>query len=147
MEAEINNTVPEAEITDNGTEESAAAVPVPVEENAKEETPDYEELLKSDMKELARDLFDDGEIEITDLKDPIRYGALRDLGLTPKEAFLASGGRVQKADNRSHLSSSVPRNMSSPFSEMSRDHLEMARELFGEMSDVEIRSLYRKVTQ
>lgn len=147
METEINTTVPEAEISDNGTEESATRAPISEEKPVSEETPDYEELLKSDMKELARDLFDSEEIEITDLKDPIRYGALRDLGLTPKEAFLASGGRVQKADNRSHLSSSVPRNMSSPFSEIPRDHLEMARELFGEMSDGEIRSLYRKVTQ
>ena len=107
----------------------------------------YEELLISDMNELSEQFSDGSGIKITDLKNPLRYGALRDLGLTPKEAYLASGGRKEKADNRAHLSSSVPRKTVSSFSEMPRAELDAAREIFGDISDSEIRNLYRKVTQ
>ena len=107
----------------------------------------YEELLISDMNELSEQFSDGAGIKITDLKNPLRYGALRDLGLTPKEAYLASGGRKEKADNRAHLSSSVPRKTVSSFSEMPRAELDAAREIFGDISDSEIRNLYRKVTQ
>ena len=103
--------------------------------------------LISDMNELSEQFSDGAGIKITDLKNPLRYGALRDLGLTPKEAYLASGGRKEKTDNRSHLSSSVPRKMASPFSEIPRAELDAARELFADMSDSEIRNLYKKVTQ
>lgn len=108
---------------------------------------DYAALVESDMRELTLEFSPNEPIKITDLKNPARYGALRDLGLTPKEAYLASGSRIERADNRAHLSSSVPRNMTSSFSEIPRAHMDMARELFGDMSDGEIKNLYRKVTQ
>ena len=107
----------------------------------------YEELLVSDMNELSDEFAENGRIKITDLKNPLRYGALRDLGLTPKEAYLASGGRKERTDNRSHLSSSVPRKTAAAFSEIPRAELDAARELFSDISDSEIRNLYRKVTQ
>ena len=107
----------------------------------------YEELLVSDMNELSDEFAENGRIKITDLKNPLRYGALRDLGLTPKEAYLASGGRKERTDNRSHLSSSVPRKTAAEFSEIPRAELDAARELFSDISDSEIRNLYRKVTQ
>ena len=108
---------------------------------------DYAELLKSDMNELTEEFSSGEAMKITDLKNPIRYGALRDLGLTPKEAYLASGGRKEKLDNRAHLSSSVPRKMSTAFTEIPRAELDAARELFSDMNDSEIRNLYKKVTQ
>lgn len=111
------------------------------------ESPDFEEILKNDMLELSGEFSTTGKMSISDLKNPIRYGALRDLGLTPREAYLASGGRKEAYDNRAHLSSSVPRKMSSQFCEIPRAELDAARELFGDMSDGEIRNLYRKVTQ
>lgn len=120
---------------------------IPETEQSAKSEPDYGELLDSDMRELSAEFQPDGKIKITDLKNPVRYGALRDLGLTPKEAYLASGGRRERADNRAHLSSSVPRAMTSAFSEIPRSELETARELFGDMSDSEIRNLYKKVTQ
>ena len=120
---------------------------IPETEQSAKSEPDYSELLDSDMRELSAEFQPDGKIKITDLKNPVRYGALRDLGLTPKEAYLASGGRRERADNRAHLSSSVPRAMTSAFSEIPRSELETARELFGDMSDSEIRNLYKKVTQ
>ena len=108
---------------------------------------DYSRRVDEDMRSLSEELTDGREIRITDLKDPHRYGALRDLGLTPKEAYLASGGRKERADNRAHLSSSVPRRMTASFSEIPRAELDAARELFSDMSDSEIRNLYKKVTK
>lgn len=116
-------------------------------EDAPEESPDYAEILEADMNELSEEFSPGAQIKITDLRNPIRYGALRDLGLTPKEAYLASGGKKEKANNRAHLSSSVPRKISASFSEMPRAELDAARELFSDMSDSEIRNLYRKVTK
>lgn len=118
-------------------------------ENAAQPAPetDYSRLVEEDMRSLSEELTDGREIRITDLKDPLRYGALRDLGLTPKEAYLASGGRKERADNRAHLSSSVPRRMTASFSEIPRAELDAARELFSDMSDSEIRNLYKKVTK
>lgn len=111
------------------------------------ESADYAELLRSDMNELTKEFSANETIKITDLKNPIRYGALRDLGLSPKEAYLASGGRKERVDNRAHLSSSVPRKMAASFSEIPKAELDTAREIFTDMSDSEIKNLYRKVTQ
>ena len=116
-------------------------------ESGEEEGTDYEALVKDDMSHLSEELLSGEEINISDLKNPLRYGALRDLGLTPKEAYLASGGRVEKTDNRSHLFPSVPRTSTNSFSEIPRSQLEAARNIFVGMSDSEIRKLYRKVTQ
>ena len=116
-------------------------------ENAENEATDYGELLKSDMLEISSEFSPEKEIKISELKNPLRYGALRDLGLTPKEAYLASGGKKEAEDNRAHLSSSVPRKISSLFSEMPRAEFDAAREIFGDMSDSEIRNLYKKVSQ
>ena len=129
------------------TEESAKTVPTENECPEQEDKVDYGELLKTDMQEIAAEFSPHESIKITDLKNPVRYGALRDLGLTPKEAYLASGGRKETADNRSHLFSSVPRAVSSSFSEIPRAELDAARDLFADMSDSEIRNLYKKVTQ
>ena len=136
------------EITDTAVNQSEnKEAEIPTREEKENEDTDYKELLKADMLELSGEFSPGKEMDISDLKNPIRYGALRDLGLTPKEAYLASGGRKEIADNRSHLSSSVPKKFSSHFSEMPRAELDAARELFGELSDTQIRNLYKKVTQ
>lgn len=141
---EAEAAVTDLTVTEKGDDNSPEIAET---KDAAESEPDYSELLDSDMRELSAEFQPDGKIKITDLKNPVRYGALRDLGLTPKEAYLASGGRRERADNRAHLSSSVPRAMTSAFSEIPRSELEVARELFGDMSDSEIRNLYKKVTQ
>ena len=154
MTSENENLITDLPSTEGGelsakdSEISEEALSLPAaDELAKEEHTDYGELLKSDMQELSEEFSRKETLRITDLKDPLRYGALRDLGLTPREAYLASGGKKEKLDNRTHLSSSVPRKMSVPFSEIPRSELDAARELFDGMSDTEIRNLYRKVTQ
>lgn len=128
-----------ADITSNDTPAEA--------ERENDNAVDYAEVLKSDMKELSEEFSDGDNIQITDLKNPMRYGALRDMELTPREAYLASGGKKEKIDNRAHLSSSVPRKLAASFSEIPKSELEAARELFEDMSDSEIRNLYKKVTQ
>lgn len=126
---------------------SETIFPADSEDGSEGSDTDYEKLLDSDMAALTEEFSSDSPIEISDLKDPLRYGALRDLGLCPKEAYLASGGRKEKNDNRAHLFSSVPAKSSSRFSEIPRAELYAARELFSDMSDSEIRNLYKKVTQ
>lgn len=109
---------------------------------------DYEELERADMEELCS-LFPNlrGKTKITELDNPLRYAALRDLGLTPKEAYLATSEPIQKYDNRSHLKSSVPRSAAAPADILTRSELEAARELFSGLSDREIQKLYKKVSR
>lgn len=78
------------------------------------------------------------------LPDPIRFAELRDLGLSAREAYLAtSGGRRQ--DNRAHLHSAYPSPAHTPAG-MSDDELRRARELFSDLSDTEIRKLYKRIS-
>ena len=51
---------------------------------------DYERLEREDIAELCRE-FPELKIDsLTELDNPLRYGALRDMGLTPTEAYLAT---------------------------------------------------------
>ena len=107
---------------------------------------DYAAVLDADMAELRAEFPElDGMKDIYELANPVRFGALRDLGLSAREAYLASGGRRTVYDNRRHLIASVPRTAISAAVSMPRRELDMARELFGDMSDTDIQKLYRKV--
>ena len=109
---------------------------------------DYAAVLNADIEELKAEFPELGAMEsISELADPIRFGALRDLGLTAKEAYLASGGKRRAYDNRTHLVASVPGGARSAVDGISRQELDMARDLFGGMSESEIQRLYRKVTK
>ena len=115
---------------------------------AKEDTIDYESLMREDLAELKREFSELGDIDsITELSNPLRYAALRDLGLSPKEAYMATTPRKPPVDNRSHLSSAVGRSASRPAISIPPAQLRMARELFRDMSDAEINALYRRVTK
>ena len=109
---------------------------------------DYGEIEKQDLEEL-RALFPHlkNTASITELENPLRYAALRDLGLTPKEAYLATSEPIRKYDNRSHLRSSVPKSATAPSGILTRGELETARELFSGLSDREIQQLYKKVSR
>lgn len=96
------------------------------------------DMLRSEFSELS-DI-----VGISDLPNPTRYAALRDLGLSPEEAYLATCRPTP--GTRSHLTSSVPRVASTPVERMSRTALLEARELFSDMTDTEIQRLYKKVT-
>lgn len=99
------------------------------------------EILKAEFPELT-------ELSgITQLKNPTRYGALRDLGLSPIEAYLATNQRAPLPDNRAHLTSGVPISARPPAFAMTKGQMSEARELFEGMSDAEIQKLYLKVTR
>ena len=113
-----------------------------------EESVDYAELAIKDMEELTR-LFPNlmGRRSVMELDNPLRYAQLRDLGLTPKEAYLATAEPTQRYDHRSHLTSAVPRGAGAVGDVMTSRELEAARELFAGLSDREIKKLYNKVTK
>ena len=136
------------EISDTcATEEKEVNTELQNETEAESADTDYEEILTSDMEELRESFAELGDdFSITDLKNPIRYGALRDMGLTPKEAYLATGGRQRERDNRAHLTVSAPcsatkRNLGIP-----RSELKIAREIFSDMNEAELQKLYKKVS-
>ena len=105
------------------------------------------ELLLEDISELKEEFFELKDLrDITELPNPTRYAALRDLGLTPAEAYLATSPQ-KKADTRAHLRGGVPHAAKSPVSSMTRREWQIARALFEDMSDSDIEKLYRKVTK
>ena len=103
--------------------------------------------MRSDVAELSAEFSElRGLTDITELENPLRYATLRDLGLTAAEAYLATTKNRRKTDNRSHLFG-MPMVSSSQTGSMPDRELEAAREIFTDMSDSEIRNLYKKVTQ
>ena len=109
--------------------------------------PDYEEIIKEDIAALKAEFPELGGIEdITDLHNPLRYAALRDLGLSPAEAYLATAKRV-KTDTRAHLKSAHGRSAAPAGSSMSYAELATARELFPGKNDRELAHLYKRVTK
>jgi hypothetical protein len=111
---------------------------------------DYAALIERDLEVLRNAIPGlEGIRDISELENPVRYGALRDLGLSPEEAFRATttSGRRPRPDNRAHLRSSAPRAVHAPESNISYRELEIARELFSGISDTEIQRLYKKVTR
>ena len=107
---------------------------------------DYAAVVEEDIKLLKAEFSELASLsDICELNDPLRYAALRDLGLSPIEAYLATAKRVKK-DNRSHLVAT--RTVSVAKSDfMSEAELAAAREIFTGVSDREIRKLYKRVTK
>lgn len=143
------------EIVDTGADAvDTEAPPLAVEETPAapedatetQEGVDYAEIVERDLIELKAHFPELGNIsDITEIENPMRYAALRDLGLSATEAYLATNGR-RRRDNRSHLSTAVPRGAGSPKGGMSREELSRARDIFSGLSDTEIQALYRKVS-
>ena len=106
----------------------------------------YRRLAESDLLEIKREFIDASELsDITELDNPGRFCELRELGLSPKEAYLAT--QRKRADTRSHLKSRVPTPASAPKLALTQKELESARELFAGISDAEIQQLYKKVSR
>ena len=146
-------TVEEDNIPDESSEE---AIPSP--ENSEGESDvsgfeaegkaiDYEELIASDVLALKAEFPElAGISDVTDLSNPMRYAALRDLGLTPREAYLATASRITK-DTRSHLRSAHGRSAAASGTTMSQIELATARSLFPDKNDSELQRLYKRVTK
>ena len=108
---------------------------------------DYEALIADDIETLKSEFPElTGITDITDLNNPLRYAALRDLGLSPAEAYMATAKR-RTQDTRAHLRSAHGRNAVTTVGMMSQYELATARELFPGMSDSELQRLYKKVTK
>ena len=105
----------------------------------------YDQIAKEDVIALRGEFAELASLSsITELTNPLRYAALRDLGLSPKEAYLATAERPRRVDNRSHLYGTPRRALGG--SMMPEADMAAAREIFGDLSDSEIRKLYKKVT-
>ncbi len=127
----------------NADEESSE----PVSEEKGDTGIDYNLLMTEDLESLKGEFPElSGIGSITELENPMRYAALRDLGLSPAEAYLATSKKRRAPNTRAHLQSAVPKFAAMPRGSMSEQELIMARELFGDLSDREIKKLYRKVT-
>ena len=75
-----------------------------------------------------------------------RYRELRALGLSVEEAYRATSKRKVTSDSRSHLSVSVGGGGAPSSHGIPEPEMRSARELFSDMSDAEIRRLYKRVT-
>ena len=103
------------------------------------------EVIMEDLEELIAEFPELSDLrDASELSDPIRYGKLRDLGLSPKEAYLATAGRKKIIDTRAHLSGARPKPLNAP-SSIPAYAVRCVRELFDGISDEEIISLYRRV--
>ena len=151
-EREIQSSEASAEDVNNDlhTEDAPGDTPPDLKEDSAsvEDRPtDYAELAKEDLANLKAEFPELAEIkDICELNNPLRYAALRDLGLSCTEAYLATAKRAPRRDNRAHLS--AIRTVSyAPQSSMSEAEMALARELFSDMSDAQIRKLYKKVNR
>ena len=131
---EETKEIKEEALTEIPEEEEAEATA----EIAAYNTVDEAEALALEMPALA------ATAELTEALENERYKELRALGLTPREAYLATA-KPKAEDTRAHLADSYPRASVSPRVGMTRSELMLAREIFEGMSDTEILRLYKKV--
>lgn len=138
--------LPEA-LDETVSEKAEAINDTPCEDNEEsaDTEVDYAALAAEDLKVLKAEFRElSGLSDISELENPMRYAALRDLGLSPLEAYLATSRRHKK-DNRSHLYATRTVT-STPQGSMSEAELTAAREIFSGVSDAEIRRLYKRVS-
>ena len=109
-------------------------------ETAEKTSSDFDELIE-EFPEL------NGISDISELPNSARYTALREIGLSPAEAYVLTSRRRAPQSTKSHLTASVPVSAKSPDVGMSSREMEEVRELFGDLSDSEIHKLYKKVTK
>lgn len=151
MTEELINESPEEEVFPESSEVLAAEAEYDESEGEESVSDEhnYSAIIESDLAALRQEFPELRDItDVTELENPTRYGALRDLGLSPSEAYRASTtARRARQDTRSHLKSSAPRHASSPASAMSYRDLEIAREIFVGVSDAELQRLYKRVTK
>ena len=99
LQDEINGN----EISENSNENTDTVL-----KNASPESreKDYSVIEREDVEALRGEFPELSEMEsITELDNPMRYGMLRDLGLSPAEAYLATSKRRRGTDNRNHVAS------------------------------------------
>ncbi len=121
----------------------------PQEDVGEEQAVDYEALAAQDLEQI-REMFPSMRSleHLSEIPNALRYAKLRDAGLTVEEAFWAAcHTSLQKRatyDNRSHLRSSVPRGAQGNPMMMTAAEMAAAKELFGDLTESEIQTLYNK---
>ena len=137
---------PSGEQAEQGSEQQGAAV-------------DYASMATADIAELGRLYPSLGITDLRQIDNPGRYGALREMGLSVEEAFLAtnadrvhahsSGTTVHRADGKAHIRGDMPAKGASATDgfTLSASQMRDARELFPGMSDKEIIALYKSVSK
>lgn len=153
-QAEVPTELSEKPVADECASDSVAEDTTPEDgERAPQKTlpaVDYAALAAEDLLALRREFPELSALsDLTELENPARYGALRDLGLSAKEAYLATTTprRIPRGDNRAHLHSAVPKAVQAVGDGMSEGELSAARELFFGLGDAELHRLYQKVTK
>lgn len=118
---------------------------------------EFEKKARADLAELQAVYPETkGYTDIRQIPNLKRFGELRDLGLSPKEAYSAANPdairnnvatAVKKQslqDTKKHLHSAVPKGSRDTAPKMSRAELTLWRELFPELNDKELLKLYKQ---
>lgn len=144
---------PEIETPEENTSEKTDNIDETV-QSASEYTGDtpsdnsIDKLLSEDMKALKEEFPELTELKsVAELQNPTRYAALRDLGLSPAEAYILTSRNRLRTNGRAHLVGGMPRTATTPKGSMSQSEMDVARELFSDISDAEIQKLFKKVTR
>ncbi|MBP3437222.1 MAG: hypothetical protein J6K61_04890 [Clostridia bacterium] len=131
------------------TLEDEPSVDSPLEQAPEEEEApavDYARLAEEDLKEIKS--LDSSYAHLRhlgELPNARRFAALRDLGLSVKEALAASHPHFTKENGKAHLRPSLEKGAVSPLGVLSSEEMRHAKELFSDLNDGEIQALYRRV--
>lgn len=119
---------------------------------------DYAELAKSDLEAIRRSFPGIGVTDLRKIDNPGRYGTLREMGLSPEEAFratnherirshIAASARA-KADGKAHIRGDMPaRQGSAEGFSLTSTQMREYRDLFPDKSEKEITELVRSVSK
>ena len=120
----------------------------------------FEEKIKLDLAEVHA-AFPETRVygSVKEFPNFEKFGQFRDLGLSPKEAYIAANPDTVRAnvaaatkkqslnETKNHLNSVAPKRSKDTSVTMTKKELKEYRELFPELSDKEIASLHRRVSQ
>lgn len=118
---------------------------------------EFEKKMKADLAEVQREFPETKSLKsITEIENFAKFGRLRDIGLSPKEAYAAANAdSVRKNvatatkqqslnETKAHLKSAVPKGSKDEAIVMPKKVLSEWRDLFPNMSDKEIVKLYKE---
>ena len=121
----------------------------------------FEQLAASDLAELKKSFPDLLQVDnirnaFKSMEDFVQFGKLRDSGVAPKTAYMAvNGEQVRTAqaqaaqkkvagDGKRHITSVAPKKASDTSVVMPKETLREWRDNFPELTDAEIRKLYKE---
>lgn len=118
---------------------------------------EFEKKMKADLEEIQREYPETRSLKsLTEIENLAKFGRFRDLGLSAKEAYAAANADgVRKSvaaatkqqslnGTKAHLKSAVPAGSKDDGIAISQRELAEWRDLFPDLSDKEIRQLYKE---